>query len=52
VADNAKDHNLPFDTELHRVIIHGILHLCGYGDKSEDDAARMRRLEDEALAMR
>jgi probable rRNA maturation factor len=51
VRDNAKDFNVPFEQELRRVIIHGILHLCGYGDKSEADAAIMRQKEDAALAL-
>ncbi|MDG1730489.1 MAG: rRNA maturation RNase YbeY [Algibacter sp.] len=45
VADNAKDFNVSFEDELHRVIIHGILHYCGYKDKSEADAKLMRDKE-------
>ena len=52
VADNARDLGLPYRDELHRVMIHGILHLCGQGDKTEDDAREMRRLENEALHLR
>ena len=51
VADNAKDFNVEFESELHRVIVHGILHYCGYKDKSEADAAEMRNKENEALAL-
>ena len=51
VADNAKDFNVDFDTELRRVIIHGLLHMCGYGDKTEDEKSRMRSKEDEYLAL-
>ncbi|MEL6657665.1 MAG: rRNA maturation RNase YbeY [Bacteroidota bacterium] len=51
VADNAQDRSLSFGQELRRVVIHGVLHLCGYGDKTDKEAARMRELEDEALAM-
>lgn len=51
VADNAKDFNVDFDTELRRVIIHGLLHMCGYGDKTEDEKTRMRSKEDEYLAL-
>ena len=51
VADNAAERNLPFLTELQRVIIHGVLHLCGYGDKTPAEADKMRALEEEALAM-
>ncbi|HIC31416.1 MAG TPA: rRNA maturation RNase YbeY [Flavobacteriaceae bacterium] len=51
VEDNAKDFEVDFNTELHRVIIHGILHYCGFKDKTEDDAKLMRAKEDEALLM-
>ena len=49
VADNAKDFNEDFDNELHRVIIHGVLHYCGYKDKSDEDAALMRSKENHHL---
>lgn len=49
VEDNANDFEVDFNTELHRVIIHGILHYCGFKDKTEDDAKLMRAKEDEAL---
>ncbi len=52
VADNAQDLNIDFTDELHRVIIHGILHLCGQGDKTEEQAAEMRALEEWALGVR
>lgn len=52
VADNAKDLDVSFTEELHRVIIHGILHLCGQGDKTVEQAAKMRALEDWALGLR
>ncbi len=51
VADNAKDFNVSFDAELRRVIIHGVLHYCGYKDKSEEDAALMREKENHYLAL-
>ena len=51
VEDNAKKFSTSFTNELHRVIIHGVLHLCGYGDKSEEEKAFMRTKEDEALAL-
>ncbi len=51
VRDNAKDFGVAFEQELKRVIIHGILHLCGYGDKTKAQAATMRQKEDAALAM-
>ena len=50
VADNAKDFNETFERELHRVIIHGILHLCGYSDKTEVYEKKMRALEDKYLS--
>lgn len=49
VEDNAKDFNVDFTTELHRVIIHGILHYCGYKDKTESESVIMRNKENEAL---
>jgi probable rRNA maturation factor len=51
VVDNAKDLDISFDTELRRVLIHGVLHLCGFPDKKPEEARRMRALEDEALAL-
>lgn len=52
VADNAKDLGTKFTDELHRVIIHGILHLCGQRDKTDEQAAEMRALEEWALSLR
>ena len=52
VADNAQTFEVSFQDELHRVMIHGILHLCGQGDKTEEEAAAMRQLEDWALGLR
>lgn len=49
VAANAKELGLPFEQEMLRVIFHGALHLCGYGDKSKADKAEMRSKEDEYL---
>ena len=45
VADNAKDFKEEFVTELHRVIIHGVLHYCGYKDKTDAEAELMREKE-------
>ncbi len=50
IADNAKKYHSTYDTELHRVIFHGILHLCGFKDKNKEDAALMRKMEDASLA--
>lgn len=52
VADNATELGTSYLAELHRVMIHGVLHLCGQGDKTDKEAAEMRRLEDWALALR
>jgi len=52
VTDNAKSFNTAFDNELHRVIIHGILHYCGYKDKLDNEASLMRSKEEEALTKR
>ena len=49
VAENATAYDVSFETELHRVIIHGVFHLCGYKDESQDEEATMRLKEDEAL---
>ena len=51
VWDNAKDYKTLFEDELKRVLVHGILHYCGYKDKSEDDEELMRSKEDEKTAM-
>lgn len=51
VKDNAADFGVDFEHELHRVMAHGILHLCGFGDKTPDEQITMRGKEDEALAM-
>ena len=45
VEENAKDFKVSFEQELQRVIVHGILHYCGYKDKSEDDVKLMRKKE-------
>jgi rRNA maturation RNase YbeY len=49
VAENAHSFKTDYNTELHRVIFHGVLHLCGLLDKTKADAAAMRRAEDAAL---
>jgi probable rRNA maturation factor len=51
VASNANDLNITFEIELHRVIIHGLLHLCGYKDKSPQDAILMREKENHYLSL-
>ncbi len=52
VIENADKFNSDIETELHRVIIHGVLHLCGYKDKTPKDAKKMRLMEDRSLALR
>ena len=52
VMENADELDVQFVDELHRVIIHGILHLCGYADKSPEEELTMRKREDLALASR
>lgn len=49
VKDNAKKLSVNFSNELHRVMIHGALHLCGYKDKLKKDELRMRQLEEKYL---
>jgi ssRNA-specific RNase YbeY (16S rRNA maturation enzyme) len=37
VQDNSNDFKVPFETELKRVMVHGVLHYCGYKDKGEEN---------------
>jgi rRNA maturation RNase YbeY len=46
VKDNAQSLNQSFELEFYRVVFHGVLHLCGYKDKSEADEKVMRAKED------
>jgi probable rRNA maturation factor len=46
VKDNAQSLNQSFELEFYRVVFHGVLHLCGYKDKSEADVMEMRAKED------
>mgnify|MGYP005755348081 CR=1 FL=1 len=52
VQDNAKDMGTTFENELHRVIIHGVLHLLGFKDKTEEQEELMRKQEDSSLSLR
>lgn len=52
VEENASSLGIPFDTELHRVLIHGVLHLLGYNDKKKADKALMRKKEEAYLSLR
>lgn len=49
VVDNAKDFNSSFNDELNRVMVHGVLHYCGYKDKSESEENLMRKKENHYL---
>lgn len=46
IKDNAKKLSIAFENELHRIIIHGVLHLCGYKDKTETEIIEIRGKED------
>jgi len=51
VRENADIFNVDFKTELLRVMVHGILHLIGYDDKSEEDKILMRKMENEKIEL-
>jgi len=51
VKENAAERNLPFDQELLRVMAHGVLHLCGYGDKKKEEQKVMRSKEEACISM-
>jgi probable rRNA maturation factor len=51
VRENADDFKVSFDEELRRVLSHGVLHYCGYKDKSEADEVVMRAKEEEKMQM-
>lgn len=51
VKDNAQDFGVSFEEELKRVMVHGILHYCGYKDKTEADEKLMRTKEEEKMKM-
>ena len=51
IKDNASNLSVSFDTELKRVLVHGVLHLVGYDDKDEKHQAEMRKKEDELLSI-
>jgi rRNA maturation RNase YbeY len=51
IKDNAKKEGVSFKEELHRVIFHGALHLCGYKDKMKEDALVMRSMENKCLKL-
>ena len=49
VADNAVQMGVATEQEMRRVLAHGLLHLCGYGDKTDEEVKQMRHKEDEWL---
>lgn len=51
ISDNAKSLSKDFNSELLRVLAHGVLHLCGYKDKTEDEILEMRSKEDYYLSI-
>ena len=51
VRENAVDYNVVFEDELKRVMAHGILHYCGYKDKTEEDQAVMTSKEEEKMKL-
>ncbi len=51
VASNAEKYKVPYEQELHRVMAHGILHLCGLKDKTPSERAEMQAAEDAALQL-
>ncbi|NJO90591.1 MAG: rRNA maturation RNase YbeY [Chloroflexia bacterium] len=51
VRDNAEEFEVSFHTELQRVVMHGVLHLLGFDDKSEKEKIQMRAAEDESIAL-
>jgi rRNA maturation RNase YbeY len=52
VKENAKQYEQTVKDELHRVMAHGVLHLCGYGDKSASEEKKMRKMEEKWLSLR
>ena len=50
VKDNAEQNGTPLQNETYRVIIHGVMHLCGYKDKQKKDIAVMRQQEEKCLS--
>lgn len=51
VRDNSQDFDVDFSNELNRVMVHGILHFCGYKDKSDVESENMRAKENLYLAL-
>ena len=51
IQDNAQTYHVPINTELSRVMVHGLLHLLGYGDKTDAETQLMRTKENEYLLL-
>jgi rRNA maturation RNase YbeY len=51
VKDNSETFGVIFEEELRRVLSHGILHLCGYNDKTEEESSIMRDKEEEKMKL-
>jgi probable rRNA maturation factor len=51
VEENAREYNVSFEEELRRVLIHGVLHLAGYKDKTEEESSLMRKKEEEKMQL-
>lgn len=51
VKENSEIYNVSFEEELRRVIVHGVLHLCGYKDKTNEESSIMREKEDEKIQL-
>ncbi|HSP83217.1 MAG TPA: rRNA maturation RNase YbeY [Gillisia sp.] len=51
VKENSDEFNVSFEEELRRVIIHGVLHLCGYKDKTKEQSLLMRQKEEEKMEL-
>lgn len=50
IEENAKQFGVSYERELYRVLFHGVLHLCGFKDKTPEDEQLMREMEDKCLA--
>ena len=51
VRENAKTHTQEVETELNRVLVHGLLHLMGYKDKTKEESSLMRLKEEESIKL-
>ena len=51
VLENAQNYDVPFEEELKRVMVHGVLHFCGYKDKTPEEKEIMRSKEEEKMKM-